>query len=468
MPLHDLVPLPHPSADAGMLSQPSGRKLRIALLCPRGPLYRHRGGIWKKTMRYAPLTLTTLASLIPPEIPAEVTLLDEGVDEIDSTRIDADLIGITAITGTAPRAYELASEFRARGIPVVLGGVHPTLMPEEACRHAESVVVGYAEESWPQLLRDFVAGRMLRRYDQSPQLKLDNLPFPRRDLYKSGMVNVAETIEATRGCIFQCEFCVVPAAWGSRPLQKPVGDVIADLRQMGARRAIFLDLNLIADFAYARELFAALIPLKLRWAGLVTTMIAWDEELLDLAARSGCRGLLIGFESLDQKALDESKKSFNMRKDYRLVVDRIHDRGIAIMGCFVFGFDSDTLETFDHTVDFVMESRMDLPRYAIAVPFPATALFRRLKAQSRILTEDWSLYDGQHVVFEPKNMSPGKLLQQTGRAWKKTYEYKSIARRVLGSGTRMLVSGAANLGYRFYANNLDKFYTCDWQLAPRA
>jgi radical SAM superfamily enzyme YgiQ (UPF0313 family) len=468
MPLHDLVPLPHPSADAGMLSQPSGRKLRIALLCPRGPLYRHRGGIWKKTMRYAPLTLTTLASLIPPEIPAEVTLLDEGVDEIDSTRIDADLIGITAITGTAPRAYELASEFRARGIPVVLGGVHPTLMPEEACRHAESVVVGYAEESWPQLLRDFVAGRMLRRYDQSPQLKLDNLPFPRRDLYKSGMVNVAETIEATRGCIFQCEFCVVPAAWGSRPLQKPVGDVIADLRQMGARRAIFLDLNLIADFAYARELFAALIPLKLRWAGLVTTMIAWDEELLDLAARSGCRGLLIGFESLDQKALDESKKSFNMRKDYRLVVDRVHDRGIAIMGCFVFGFDSDTLETFDHTVDFVMESRMDLPRYAIAVPFPATALFRRLKAQSRILTEDWSLYDGQHVVFEPKNMSPGQLLQQTGRAWKKTYEYKSIARRVLGSGTRMLVSGAANLGYRFYANNLDKFYTCDWQLAPRA
>jgi radical SAM superfamily enzyme YgiQ (UPF0313 family) len=201
---------------------------------------------------------------------------------------------------------------------------------------------------------------------------------------------------------------------------------------------------------------------------LVTTTIAWDEELLDLAARSGCRGLLIGFESLDQQALDESKKSFNMRKDYRLVVDRIHDRGIAIMGCFVFGFDADTPETFDRTVDFVMESRMDLPRYAIAVPFPATGLFRRLKAENRILTEDWSLYDGQHVVFEPKNMSPDQLLRHTGRAWKKTYEYKSIARRVLGSGTRMLVSGAANLGYRFYANNLDKFYTCDWQLAPRA
>src|SRR5262245_53780026 len=172
------------------------RQLRIHLLCPRGPLYRHRGGIWKKTMRYAPLTLTTLASLIPPEIPSEVTLLDEGVDEIDAAKIDTDLVGITAITGTAPRAYELARDFRARNIPVVLGGVHPTLMPLEAMAHADSVVVGYAEQSWPQLLRDFAAGRMLPRYDQSPDLKLTNLPFPRRDLYKAGLVNVAETIEA--------------------------------------------------------------------------------------------------------------------------------------------------------------------------------------------------------------------------------------------------------------------------------
>ena len=138
------------------------------------------------------------------------------------------------------------------------------------------------------------------------------------------------------------------------------------------------------------------------------------------------------------------------------------------MGCFVFGFDADTRETFDRTVDFVMESRIDLPRYAIAVPFPATGLYRRLKAENRILTEDWSLYDGQHVVFEPRNMSPDQLLHYTGQAWKKTYQYKSIARRVLGSGTRMAISVAANLGYRFYANNLDKFYTCDWQLAPGA
>jgi radical SAM superfamily enzyme YgiQ (UPF0313 family) len=452
---------------ASIVPPPRGRKTRITLLSPRGPLYRHRGGIWKKTMRYAPLTLTTLASLVPPEIPVDIRIIDEGVDEIDPDRLDADLVGISAITGTAPRSYEISARLRKRGIPVVIGGVHPTLMPEEAMQHADSVVAGYAEESWPQLLRDFIAGRMRRRYDQSPQLSLTNLPFPQRQLFDSRLVNVGDTIEATRGCIYKCDFCVVPTAWG-KPLQKPVADVIADIKQMGAKRIIFLDLNLIADVPYAKELFTALIPLKIRWAGLVTTTIAWDDELLDLTARSGCKGLLIGFESLNQESLKEAKKAFNMRRSYHDVVRRIHDRGIAIMGCFVFGFDHDTLDTFDETVEFIMESRMDLPRYAIAVPFPHTGLFKRLKAEGRVTTENWSLYDGQHVVFEPKNMTADELLQNTSRTWKKTYSYQSIWKRLAGSRTQLPISIPANFGYRFYANHLDTFYTCDWQLAQRA
>ena len=387
-------------------------------------------------MRYAPLTLTTLASLVPPEIPAEVTIIDEGIDEILPERIEADLVGISAITGTAPRAYEIAARLRDRNIPVALGGVHPTLMPEEAMHNADSVVVGYAEEAWPQLLRDLVAGRMQRRYDQSKSLKLDNLPFPQRELFNKSLVNVAHTLEATRGCIYQCDFCVVPFAWG-RPLQKPVADVVADIKQMGAKRVIFLDLNLIADVPYAKELFTALIPLKIRWGGLATTTIAWDDELLDLAARSGCRGLLIGFESLNQDSLKEAKKAFNMRHDYHEVVRKIRARGIALMGCFVFGFDHDTLATFDETVEFVMESHMDLPRYAIAVPFPGTGLFKRLKAEGRITTENWSLYDGQHVVFQPRNMSADDLLQHTRRAWKKTYSYAAMWKRLAGSRTQL-------------------------------
>jgi len=443
------------------------QKLRITLLSPRGPLYRHRGGIWKKSMRYAPLTLTTLASLAPPEIPAEISIIDESIDEIVAERIQADLVGISAITGTAPRSYELSAQLRNMGIPVVIGGVHPTLLPEEAMRHADSVVAGYAEESWPQLLRDFAGGRMQRRYDQSPNLKLEKLPFPQRQLFDSRLVNVGDTIEATRGCIYQCDFCVVPTAWG-KPLQKPVADVVADIKQMGAKRLIFLDLNLIADIPYAKELFAALIPLKIRWAGLATTSIAWDDELLDLTARSGCRGLLIGFESLSQQALAQARKGFNMRQDYHDVVRRVHDRGIAIMGCFVFGLDQDSPHAIDETVEFVMTSHMDLPRYAIAVPFPSTGLFKRLKAEGRITTENWSLYDGQHVVFEPKHMTADELLRNTNRAWKQTYSYRSMWKRLAGSRTQLPVAIPANFGYRFYANHLDSFYTCDWQLAPRA
>lgn len=441
--------------------------LRILLISPRGPLYRRRGGTWSKSLRYAPLTLTTLAALVPPELNAEITLVDEGIQEIDPDT-DADLVGISLITGTAPRSYELAAHFRSRGIPVVLGGVHVTLMPEEAQRHADAIVVGYAEDTWPQLLRDFVAGRMQPRYDQAPGLNLANRPFPRRDLLGGDNFVIAHTIEATRGCIHQCEFCVVPSAWG-RPLQHPVADVIADIQQMGAKRLIFLDLNLISDMDYARELFTALIPLKIQWGGLTTTIITMDDDLLDLAARSGCKGLLLGFETLSANALAETKKQFNARQDYKDVMRRLHAHGIGVQGCFVFGFDNHSEDVFAETVDFVMDANIDLPRYAILTPFPGTPLFDKLKRDGRILSEDWTLYDGQHVVYQPKGMSADRLLRGTEWAWKKTYSYASIAKRLLAprpwSGRKMLpLALAGNLGYRFYAHNLHKYYTCDWQI----
>lgn len=434
--------------------------LRILLLSPRGPLYRHRTGIWKKSLRYAPLTLTTLAALVPPELNATVTLVDEGIADIDP-EVEADLVGISAITGTAPRSYELADHFRQRGIPVVLGGVHPTLMPDEAARHADAVVVGYAEQTWPQLLRDFVTGRMQPRYVQGRDLSLANLPLPRRDMLRKRDYTTLHTIEATRGCVHQCEFCVVPTAWG-RPLQRPVAEVVTEIRRMRARKLIFLDLNLISDIAYAKELFTALIPLNIRWGGLATVLIAQDDELLDLAARSGCRGLLIGLESVSRDSLVETRKGFNRRQDYRELVRRLHDRDIALMGCFVFGFDHDDPDIFARTVELVLEANIDLPRYAVLTPFPGTPQYQRLRREGRILTEDWSLYDGQHVVFQPRRMSPAELLRGTEWAWKQTYSLRSIARRLLGSRTQLPIAIGANLGYRFYAQRLHQFYTCDW------
>lgn len=432
--------------------------MRIALLSPRGPLYRHRSGIFGKSLRYAPLTLTTLAALIPPDLGAEVVIYDEGIEEIPDD-LQADLIGISCITGTAPRSYELADAFRARGIPVVLGGVHPTLCPDEAQQHADAVVTGYAEDSWPELLRDFSRREMRSRYTQAPGLNIGGRPFPRRDLIKLDRYLTPYTVEATRGCIHHCRFCVVPTAWG-RPLQKPVREVVEDIERMEARSVIFLDLNLIGDEDYARSLFRELKPLGIRWAGLATTRIAWEDDLLKLAAASGCSGLLIGFETVSPEGLAESAKKFNMHQSYSEVIRKVHGEGIAIMGTFVFGFDSDSSDIFDRVTDFVVEHKIDLPRYSVLTPFPATPLYRRLESEGRILTRDWGLYDGQHVVYRPQAMTADALLSGVERAWKNTYSWMNIGRRLGGSRRMLLKAIAANLGYRFYAHNLHRFYTC--------
>ena len=440
--------------------------MKIALISPKGPLYRHRGGIFRRSLRYAPLTLTTLASLVPAELHADVTLIDEGIDDVDP-ELTADLIGFTVITGTAPRAYELARHFRGRGIPVVMGGPHVTLVPDDAEPHADSVVVGYAEDSWPELLHDFAAGRLRRRYDQRPDLSLAGRPFPRRDLLPARRYLTTNVFEATRGCIHNCEFCVVPSAWGRRPYQKPVADVVADIRQHGARKLIFVDLNLIADRDHAMELFAGLEPLNLEWYGLSTVLIADDLPLLDAAARSGCRGLLLGFETLDKSNLRGVSKVFNRPTQYAQVVERLHDRRIAVYGCFVFGFDHDTPEVFLETARFAVEAGIDLPRFAISTPFPGTALHHRLVREGRILTRNWELYDGQHVVFQPARMSVSELQAGTERAWRHVYSVPSILRRLRASPAPLGVAIAANLGYRHYAHHLHRFYNCDWILESR-
>jgi radical SAM superfamily enzyme YgiQ (UPF0313 family) len=440
--------------------------VRIVLISPKGPLYRHRGGIFKRSLRYAPLTLTTLAALVPPELAAEVTLVDEGIADVDPD-LDADLVGLTVITGTAVRAYELAARFRRRGIPVVLGGPHVTLVPDDAQPHADAIVVGYAEDTWPELLRDAAAGRLRARYVQQPGLSLANRPFPRRELLPRGRFITNDVFEATRGCVHSCEFCVVPTAWGLSPFQKPVEDVVADIRQKGARKLIFVDLNLIADPEYAARLFTALIPLQVQWYGLATTLLGDAPELLALAARSGCRGLLMGLESISRRNLREARKGFNSPDKYADLIAALHRHGIALQGCFVFGMDHDTPSVFLETARFVVDTRIDLPRFAVVTPFPGTPLFTRLDAESRILTRNWELYDGQHVVFRPAQMSVEELQQGTETAWRHAYSVRSIARRILASPSPWPVRLGTNIAYRFYAHNLHRFYNCDWVIGGR-
>lgn len=434
--------------------------MRIALISPKGPLYRYRKGIFRKSLRYMPLTFPTLAALVPPELAASVVCIDEGIQDVD-LELDADLIGMTVITGTAMRAYELATHFRARGITVVLGGPHVTLVPDDAAPHADAIVVGYAEESWPQLCRDFAAGHLRSRYDQTPDLVLTGYPLPDRSVLPENRYLTANVFEATRGCIHNCNFCVVPSAWGRKPYQKPVAAVVDDIRRRKARHAIFVDLNLIADREYAAELFEALIPLRISWYGLATTLLADDQPLLSLAARSGCRGLLMGLESLSPVSLRRSGKGFNNPGSYAEIVEKLHRHRIALQGCFVFGMDEDTSEVFIKTARLAVDARIDLPRFAILTPFPGTPLFRELDAAGRIRSRDWSLYDGQHAVFQPTNMTRRELELGTEIAWKHAYSMKSMWSRLRHTAAPWPTALGTNFGYRYYAHHLDSVYNCD-------
>jgi radical SAM superfamily enzyme YgiQ (UPF0313 family) len=439
-------------------------KPRLVLISPKGPLYRHRGGIFGRGLRYMPQTFPTLAALIPEDVPVELHCYDEGIEDVDPETLEADLVGMTVITGSAPRAYELAAVFRRRGIPVVLGGPHITLVPDDARPHADAIVQGLAEISWPRLLRDWQAGNLQPDYYEQPPHDL-NSPPPDRSVLPRRKYLTDAVFEATRGCHHGCEFCVSPAAWGRKVWFKPVQDVVEDIRRHGGKRIIFVDLNLISSRRYALELFHALRPLGIKWFGLSTSRIAEDPELLDACARSGCSGLLVGLESIDPAALKDMNKTFNRPEAYAELVEALHRKNIALQGCFVFGNDGESPDVFEKTARFAVEAGIDLPRFAISTPFPGTPLFHRLEQEGRILHRDWGKYDGQHCVFQPQEMTPEEVERGSERAWKLAYSLSGCARRIRRSPVALPLALVTNLGYRRYANNLHKFYTCDWGLA---
>lgn len=428
--------------------------MRIQLLSPAGEIHRNGTGIFKTSLRYAPLTLTTLAALVPEELNAEITIQDEGVQPLDLD-FPRSLVGITAITGTAPRSYAIADQLRAKGHTVVIGGVHATLLPDEAAQHADAIVTSYAEKSWPELLRDYARGSLKRRYFQPTGRSLQGVPIARRDLLKKKKYATVNSIEATRGCPHKCDFCAVPAAWANIYAHRPIPEVIAELETFEGRHALFIDLSPVEDVNYAKALYKAMIPLRLRWVGLATTRVAEDDELLKLAAQSGCKGLLIGFESINQATLEETRKGFHKARDYADVVKRLHDHGIGIQGCFVFGFDEDDESVFERTVAFVDRVKIDLPRYAVMTPFPGTGYFRRLQAEGRLLHKDWARYDVEHVVFQPKKMSPERLQEGLEWAWEQSYRLRSFITRLGGAPWSILPLWLSlNFGYRYYAKHL--------------
>lgn len=429
--------------------------LKIALLAPAGAMHRYSGS-FGRSLHYAPLTLTTLAALVPQDVEAEIKIYDETAEKIPLD-IDAELIGITCITGTAPRCYAYADYFRKKGKTVMLGGVHPSMLPEEAAQHADVVFTGFSEQTFPQFIYDYIKGDYRSIYRQNDDFTIVGRPTPRRELLKANRYITTKTVEAIRGCCHTCTFCAYPAAFGRTVYKRPVKEVVAEIEALNTKHVVFPDVNLITDRQYALELFNALIPLKIIWLGLVTSSVGIDDELISVFRKSGCKGLLIGFESITQESQSYIHKGVNRVDSYVTLMKKLHDNGILVQGCFAFGGDEEDTSVFDRTVEMVIKAKIDLPRYSILTPFPQTGYYMQLEKEGRITERNWAMYDVQHCVFKPKQMTAEQLEAGTDRAWRATYSTGNIMKRLAPFGNSPWLSVPLNLGYKGYADKWHKF-----------
>jgi len=410
------------------------------------------------------LGLLKVAALTPAGW--QVTIQDEKVEPLDLDQ-SADLVGITAMTTTAPRAYQIADHFRRRGMKVVMGGMHVSALPEEGLQHCDSVVVGEAEELWPRLLLDFDQQSLQPIYrHQNGFPTLEHLPAPDWTLYRDKRYLPVHFVETTRGCPLDCEFCAVTTAFGGKYRNRPYEEVVAELRNLRPfegrfilKNCVFLvDDNIISNRAYARELLPRLAEFKLKWYSQASMNIAKDEEILQLCQRSGCVGLFIGFESLSEENLRALGKRTNHPQQYHEVVQRIHDHGIGIDASFVFGLDGDDEGVFDRTLEFVERAKVEIPYYSILTPYPGTRLHERLTQEDRILTRDWSLYDTSHVVYQPRTFTPDQLLAGYYRVLKQSFSLGAIFRRLWGTTAYKPFFYPMNFGFRHSSRELGRAY----------
>lgn len=426
---------------------------KLLIILPEAGIHKLKIGAFQKSFREAPLTATVLAALVPEELNFDITCIDENVQKLPLDE-HFDLVGVSLITGTAYRGYELAKHYKSKGAKVILGGVHVTLLPDEAAQHADSIVIGFAEKTWPQLLYDFSANKMKTLYKDLEQ-HYESSPIPKRNFQNSKSYAVPNVISATRGCKGSCDFCAVPAAgfgWQTRSINR----VIDEIKMIPSKLIVFNDVSMAEDIEYFKELLQAMIPLKKKWGGLVSTKVFKDPEIIDLLKKSGCVYLLIGFESLNNNSLININKGFNKFEEYKFIIDKLHEINVILMGCFIFGFDEDDKYIFQKTVDFVNEYKIDIPRYSIYTPYPETDSFKRLKKEDRILHEKWNYYDTQHVVFEPKLLSPRELDNGFKWSYKNTFKISSSFKRTINSGHNFFITFAGNLAYKIYINRLLK------------
>jgi len=412
-----------------------------------------------KVLALPPLNLAIIARYTPDHY--DVSIVDEAMEDIHfDTQVD--LVGITCMTPLAPRAYEIAARFRERGIPVVIGGVHVSYMNQEAASYADAVVVGEAEEIWPQLLQDFEKGKLKKVYTADARPDIEDLAAPRRDLLKSKYF--VDTVQTSRGCPFNCSFCSVTAFNGAKYRLRNIDNVIDEINSLKSKRIFIIDDNVVGSgqrcIKRSYELFDRLKDTGKEWGGQTCLNIVEHDGLLKAASRSGAKGFLIGFESLDSETVSAMNKSVNLRpntKNFKDAIKKIHDNGIAVVGCFIFGSDTHGKDSFERTVEFALETQIDAVQFTIETPLPGTALYKQIVAENRLLLndypKDWRHYTFLEPVFQPKNTSPEELYQGLVSAYKDVSSFGTSLKRGVKTfmNTRSLFSTGISFSWNYDA-----------------
>ena len=399
---------------------------------------RKPGQKYIRTWQMESLPAATLAGLTPKDV--EVRFYDDRMETIPFDEA-TDLVAISVETYTAKRAYQIASEYRKRRVPVVMGGFHATLCPDEVARYAEAVVCGEAELLWPRVIDDARHGRLEKFYRQTGRPSLTGLK-PDRSIFRGKRYLPIGLIEAGRGCHFKCDFCAVQTVFNSTQTRRPIDDIIAEIKPLTRERKLFffVDDNITSNIEQAKEFFRALIPLKVRWVSQSSINAAHDEEFLELLVRSGCQGVLIGFESLNPANLKDMNKVFNtMRGGFEKALANLRKHHIRVYGTFIFGYDRDTPESFSETVAFAREHSLYIAAFNHLTPFPGTPLYKRLQEEGRLLYENWWLderYSYNRIPFQPRGMTPELLQKNCLAARREFYSWPSITQRGFASVNR--------------------------------
>jgi radical SAM superfamily enzyme YgiQ (UPF0313 family) len=380
-----------------------------------------------------PIVFAILAAHTPPDV--EISFFDERVERL-LFNDKPDLVALSVETHTAKRAYQIAAHYRCQGVAVVMGGYHPSLLPDEVLQFADSIVIGDAEEQWPKLINDFKAGSLKRVYKQHhfPQLNNQQGDF---SIFQNKKYGKIKPVQAGRGCKYACDFCSINAFYGNTIRQRPLDDVVAEIEALDTSYFFLVDDNLFANRPQIVALLNALIPLKIRWGCQTSIDIACDAELMDLLTRSGCFLATIGFESLNAANLKQMKKGSNLKyHDYDLAIRQFHDRGIMIYGTFIFGYDGDTVDSFESVVDFALRSKFCLANFNPLTPTPGSPLYRRLEKEGRLIYKKWWInpsYRYGQAIFRPSGMSPQELTDGCLRARKRFHTFSSIFSRALNT-----------------------------------